>query len=290
MYQEFTGVPHLSADDLRAPRGIRRHTTDGISWEVQPGRFNPRNRYNLDPGIVHLAHRANSLGAEVNLAGVSGIARRTVSGTTLQPGNAELLLCCSQGGNPNRNSDPLIGEQAYSQVLAKRRYTLANPVGLYIAAVEDQRLTREDGEPIPREWWRVVRGEQLWNPKKSRVLRLELEVPSGESIVLGDLYVDGNPLKYSGQLAQLLSVHLFVTRWSRADNSIGPIVGCNTTCCRKIGSQELVLSRGSCGPGYELAFEDLVPSPVTPVSFLDADASPEAAAPEAAPRINSRLR
>jgi hypothetical protein len=116
MYKEFTGVSRLTADDLRSRRGIKRHTNDGNSIEVaKPGQFNPRNRYNIDPGIVHLSHAANSLGAEVNLAGVSGIARRTVSGTTLQPGNSERLLCCSAGGNPNRNSDPLIGDQAYSQ-------------------------------------------------------------------------------------------------------------------------------------------------------------------------------
>jgi hypothetical protein len=290
MYQQFTGVTQLSADDLRAPRGIKRHRTDGrIVTVAEPGQFNPRNHYNIDPGIVHLAHRANSLGAEVNLAGVSGIARRTVSGTTLRPGNAELLLCCSRGGNPSRNSDPLIGEQAYTQVLEKRRYTLANPVGLYIAAVEEQRLTLENGETIPREWWRVVRGEELWDSRKSRVLRLELEIPATERIVLGDLYVDGSPLKFGGQLAQLLSVHLFVTRWPRTDNSIGPIVRCNATCCRRTGTPELTLSTGKCDQGYELAFEDLVPVPQTPFSLLTADDVLSTPISEAAFRMNRRL-
>ena len=259
MYQRYTGVTNLSADDLRATRGIYRHTDNGQRKVADPGEFNPRNHFNIDPGIVHLSHRANSLGAEVNLAGVSGIARRTVKGTTIQPVNAELLLCCSHGGNPNRNSDPLIGQQAYTQVLEKRRYTLANPVGLYIAAVEEQRLTLENGDVIPREWWNEVRGQDLWDPSKSRVLRLELEVPAGEGIVLGDLFVDGNPLKYGGQLAQVLSVHLFVTRWSRTDGSIGPVVDCLATCCRKNGTQQLVLSGGKCLQGYTLAFDDLRP-------------------------------
>jgi hypothetical protein len=274
MYREFTGVSQITADDLRAPRGIRRHLANGKTRLVaEPGHFNPRNRFNIDPGIVHLSHRANSLGAEVNLAGVSGIARKTASGAVIQPGNSELLLCCSEGGNPNRNSDPLIGEQAYTQVLEKRRYTLANPVGLYIAGVDDQRLTLENGDPAPRDWWHVVRGADLWNPEKSRVLRLELEVPASEGIALGDLLVDGNPLKFAGQLAQLLSVHLFVTRWPRTDDSMGPVVRCSATCCRKTGTQELELHDSqTCPPGYEPAFPDLLAAPAGRLGLMGATA------------------
>lgn len=289
MYREFTSVSSITADGLRAAKGIKRYFLNGNYQVVaEPGKFNPRNAYNIDPGIVHLSHRANSLGAEVNLAGVSGIARKTVGGSTIATGNPELLLCCSQGGNPNRNSDPLIGEQAYAQVLAQKHYTLANPVGLYIAGVETERLTFETGEPVPREWWRVVRGEELWDPKKSRVLRLELEVPSSEGIVLGDLQVDGNPIKYGGQLARLLSVHLFVTRWTRTDGSIGPIVGCEATCCRKIGTPELVLSAGQCSPGYQLAFPDLVSPPMAPISFAAVDAPSRLESEVTSPK-NSRL-
>lgn len=288
MYKDYTGVNQLTADDLRATRGINRHIKDGKIEVVQPGEFNPRNRFNIDPGIVHLAHRANSLGAEVNLAGVSGIARRTVKNTTIQPVNSELLLCCSQGGNPNRNSDPLIGQQAYAQVLQKRRYTLANPVGLYIAAVEEQRLTLENGDIIPREWWKVVRGEELWDSNKSRVLRLELEVPAVEGIVLGDLLVDGNPIKYGGQLAQLLSVHLFVTRWLRTDDSIGPIVGCGATCCKRNGTQQLFPSDGKCPQGSTLAFEDLVNVPEDSLMALAGEKRTESIS-ETPSRMNRRL-
>jgi hypothetical protein len=263
LYRDFTELNHLTADDLRAPRGIRRHLTGGGSFDmVNPGGFNPRNRFNIEPGIVHLSHRANSLGAEVNLAGVSGIARRNKHGQLVEADDEERLLCCSLGGGPNRNSDPLIGQQAYTQVIEKRRYTLANPVGLYIAGVTHQRLTMLDSEggetDVPREWWKVVRGQDLWDSRKSRVLRLELEVPAAEGFVLGDLLVDGNPIKYGAQLAQLLSVHLFVTRWAREDGGIGPVVNCVGTCCKKTGSDQLEIKFGSCSDGFEEAFPDLV--------------------------------
>ncbi|HEU0134268.1 MAG TPA: hypothetical protein VFR28_05555 [Allosphingosinicella sp.] len=280
LYREFTENASLTADDLRAPEGVY---LPGIPSDrtmlVRPGGFNWRNRHNIDPGIVHLSHRANSLGAEINLAGVSGLARRTVGGETLQPGDPERLLCCSRGGDPNRNSDPLIGDQAYAQVIAKRRFTLANPVGLYIASIEE-RLTLPSGEPVPREWWRVVRGRDLWDPNKSRVLRLELDVPAGENLVLGDLMVEGEPLLYGGQLARLLAIHLFVTVWPRDDDGIGPIVPCNGTCCRIDGTEILVpTNSGSCGSGSTLAFEDLVPAPSAELFSASSEATLSAPSP-----------
>jgi hypothetical protein len=67
IYREFTGQVDLTADDLRARDGVYRRLTSAAATLpiVEPGRFNPRNRHNIDPGIVHLSHRANSLGAEV---------------------------------------------------------------------------------------------------------------------------------------------------------------------------------------------------------------------------------
>lgn len=264
LYQHFTGDTSIKADDLRAKNGIYRlRDEDGAREQVaKPGAFNPRNKYNIDPGIVHLSHRANSLGAEINLAGVSGIARKKASGALVDGKSEEELLCCNYGGDPNRNSDPLISAQAYGQVLQGYRYTLANPVGLYIAAVEEAGLLLPDNKTqIPREWWHVVRGQDLWDAKKSRVLRLELEVPASEKITISDLLVGGSPVKFPGQIAELLSVHLFVTAWKRADASVGPTVNCSATCCRIHGGERLDVSRrGQCRPGYDLAFPDLLPA------------------------------
>jgi len=263
LYKDFTGISSLKADDLRAKDGVYRRLKDGSTRTVvEPGAFNPRNRYNINPGIVHLSHRANSLGAEVNLAGVSGIARKKATGTLLDGKNEEELLCCNEGGNPNRNSDPLISAQAYAQVLGSYRYTLANPVGLYIAGIEETGLLLPDNSTqVPREWWRVVRGNGLWDSTKSRVLRLELEVPAKEKLTIGDLLAGGSPVRYPGQVAELLSVHLFVTRWKRPDATVGPTVKCDATCCRQHDGKQLELSNGSCSDGFDLAFPDLLPAP-----------------------------
>lgn len=264
LYRDFTGDNSIRVDDLRARKGIYRRLPDGSRQTVvDPGDFNPRNRFNIEPGIVHLSHRANSLGAEVNLAGVSAILRLKADGTTLVDGrNSEELLCCCQGGNPNRNSDPLISDQAYAQVMGGFRYTLANPVGLYIAGVDDQRVQTKNGDALTPDWWTVVRGEGFGDPKSCRVLRLELAPPKGSNLTLEDLEVDGEPVRFAGQLADLLQVHLFVTRWKRNDgDNHGPSVPCLGTCCRKTGTQQLVPTRRKCGAGYDLAFPGLIGSP-----------------------------
>lgn len=261
LYEDATGLKSLKVDDLRAKDGIYRYRTDGEREEIAaPGDFNPRNRFNIDPGIVHLSHRANSLGAEINLAGVSAIARRDGSGKTLDQTDPERLLCCNAGGDPNRNSDPLISAQAYTQVLEGYRYTLANPVGLYIAAIENGLTVPDDaGTPVPKDWWKVVRGHDLWDPQISRVLRVELEIPAREKLTISDLRIGGSPVAYAGQVAELLSVHLFVTRWKRAEPGIGPIVDCLATCCRQKGGSQLFPTARPCPQGYEAAFPDLLP-------------------------------
>jgi hypothetical protein len=270
IYREFTETGSITADSLRAPNGIRHRDSKGqITTVVAPGGFNHRNAFNVSPGIVHLSHRANSLGAEVNLAGVSGLARKIADGTLLDGADPRRLLCCAQGGDPNRNSDPLIGKQAYAQVLAGKHYTLTNPVGLYISDFTDTSLLLPDGvTPAPRSWWRTVRGTSA----NRRILRLELEVPQGEGFVLGDLTINGTELKYGGQLAELLSVHLFVTRWNRAGGGVGPVVNCDATCCVKNGTDMLALSNGGCQPPFSLKYPGLLVPPAAGVKFAESAA------------------
>ena len=54
IYREFTQISTIKVDDLRAKRGIYVRGRDGSrSTIVEPGEFNPRNIYNINPGIVH---------------------------------------------------------------------------------------------------------------------------------------------------------------------------------------------------------------------------------------------
>jgi hypothetical protein len=264
LYRDFTEVGTINADDLRAPLGIYRRLPSGKQYEVaKPGAFNPRNSFNINPGIVHLSHRANSLSAEVNLAGVSAIMRTKVDGSVLSGNDSEELLCCCLGGNPNRNSDPLISQQGYAQVRAGYRYTLANPVGLYIAAVQKQSVTGPGNTPIGDDWWSVLRGSGFGKAATSRVLRLEFAPPSGSSLTIDDLKIGGAPIRFGAQVAALATVHLFVTRWKREADGQGPAVPCIGTCCVKTGTQHLVTTseESACTGKYTLRFPGLVGHP-----------------------------
>jgi hypothetical protein len=92
------------------------------------------------------------------------------------------------------------------------------------------------------------------------VLRLELEAPAKEKLTIQDLLIAGNKVLFPGQVAELLSIHLFVTRWKRGDASVGPEVKCDATCCRN--GVQLELSDGSCSDGFQLAYPDLLPPKV----------------------------
>lgn len=262
LYRELAEDNSITIDDLRAPGGVFVKTNTGQETVAKVGGFNPRNRSNIEPGIVHLSHRANSLSAEVNLAGVSALIRHGVGSTqAIDDADAEKLLCCSRGGEPNRNSDPLISQQAYRLALANHRYTLSDPIGLYIAGVAEQRIRLPDGTtPVPREWWTVVRGNGLWT-NASRVLRLEFSIPRNEHLTLNDLLIDGLPIRYPGQLASLLSMHLFVTIWPDLNAQPLDAVRCQGTCCQKDNSELLMSSQGTCQPGWTLRFPGLVEPP-----------------------------
>lgn len=272
LYEEFTETTGISADDLRAPNGLYRRLNNGNRRPIaEPGGFNPRNSLNINPGIVHLSHRANSLGAEINLAGVSALARSDANGQLVGTSDEERLICCNRSGDPNRNSDPQISKQAYQQVIDNYIYTLANPVGLYIAGIDYEQLLMPDNSTVvPREWWKVVRGQDLWEKGKSRTLRVELEVPASEGLTISDLKLGGNNVTYPSQLAELVSVHLFVSRWKRDDNTIGPIEPCLGTCCR-IDNSEILLGSATngCINGSTLAFEDLIIDSLGPFAELE---------------------
>jgi hypothetical protein len=283
IYKEFTQNNTITADDLRAPQEIRYLSRGQLQILTRAGEFNPRNRLNLADGrIIHLSHRANSLGAEINLAGVSSLARKNIDGGLIDSASAEEVICCNHSGAVNRNSDPAISHAAYGLVLDHKRFTLADPVGLYIAGARRTAVKLPTGnDQVPDEWWKVVRGEgEMDNPESSRILRLELEVPEGEIVngrqmTIFDLEIGGAPARFAGQFAELVDVHLFVTNWERGNDSVGPTVGCIGTCCGQADTAIVFSSQEVCTDGRF----DLYPghiAPAAPAPLVAGNALPDA--------------
>jgi len=283
LYRTATGNPSITAKDLMASEHLALVQPDG-SGELfaRKGGFNPRNRFNRETGIVHLSHKANSLGAEVRLAVTSALPRVDADGTVVDAGDEKRLMCCTRGGEPSRSSDPLIAAGAYGMVTdpaRPQRFTLTDPIGLYIRTFRHRSLQFPDGREAPRTFWDVQRGKDATNPDDpwdSRILRLHLEVPEDRGI-LGEMLVDGNPIEHPAQLAELIKMHLLVDAWDAPPGVIVPSLACKGGCCRDLQTGLLELwgrSGPRCGPDAKDAYPGLVdtvsppkpPSPLIPTT------------------------
>jgi len=233
------------------------------------GTYNKYNKWNTKRGAVHLTHEANTLSAEVNLASRATIARLDVNEEPIEDPTA--LACCTQYGDPNRDSDPNIGATANKAVRDGNLLTLTDPIGLYIAAFDTSgiKLRAEaelaPGTPQPSEWWEPVRGERMSADGVSRILRIEYTIPEGATmpaqgggrrpLVLTDLTIDGDPVTLAGALAELVTMHLVVTAWPAGGAASQPALHCNSTCC--VDRQG---TYGNCKKGQEPEFPDIYAS------------------------------
>jgi hypothetical protein len=243
---------------------------------AKKGQYNPRNRFNVDEGLVHLTHRANSLGAEVNLAVVASALRQTAGREPVDGADKRRLTCCGGFGNANRDSDPTIGAAANGLAAAGRAYTLTNPVGLYISEYPRDEVFLPNHTRAPRAWWRVERGAEATRNGHARILRLVFAVPQGQSgpdgkpLRVGDLEIDDAPIEHGAQLAEFIRLHLMVSWWEAGDRRQIRLP-CASTCCLDETNRELLVSRpgGDCVQGLDPFPELAERSDRSPVSDLD---------------------
>ena len=144
------------------------------------------------------------------------------------------MICCAGYGGPNRNSDPTIGEVVNSQVRNNRWIGLREPIGVYVSDIDSSGFKKPDGTLIrdfKERYWNVIRGD-----KGGRmILRAVLRVPEGElfenrQLFLGDLLLDGEPLRFAGQVANAITVGLFATVVNNP-NRRSKILNCPSKCC-----------------------------------------------------------
>jgi hypothetical protein len=161
--------------------------------------YNPHNEWNTTKGIVHLTHRANTLGAEVNLAAQASVLRRDANDQPVS--DPARLICCSGFGSAMRSSDPSIGALVNSLVRAGKVVALRNPVGLYIDKLDLSVFEGPNGEDVAA-WWKVVRG------RDGMILRAEFAPPPGAAVDLAAVRVQNRPLKWGGQIARHIQMKL----------------------------------------------------------------------------------
>jgi hypothetical protein len=181
------------------------------------GSYDRLNKWNTALGAMHLTHRANNLFAEVFLA-ASATVRREKDGAELT--SSIPLINCADYGDADRNSDPNIGVAVNGFAREGRMITLANPVGLYMAAFDGAGLTL-NGNPAGG-FFTVVRG--AFPLALRAVYQLPTEIAASGSTV-SDVKVGGRNLQFGGELAQRITMHL-IGAASVAQTANNPPVGC----------------------------------------------------------------
>lgn len=175
--------------------------------------YNPRNKWNNNTttGPVHLISAPNSLSAEIELAAAATIVRECNDQVIT---NQSQLIQCSRYGSLGRNSDPFIGSMVNSIVRPGGiKVTLKDPVGLYIQEpVFDATWQLPPQAPIdahPSDYWKIVRGHRRSGPNEPDfILHAVYEVPEDQGFCVGDITIDGIPIRYGAQITQKFQIAL----------------------------------------------------------------------------------
>lgn len=175
--------------------------------------YNPLNKWNNNTkmGPVHLISPPNTLGAEIELAAAATIVREC-NGQVVT--NQSQLIQCSEYGTPGRNSDPFIGGTVNSNVRPGGvKVTLHDPVGLYIQEPAfDQTWelpTQAPSDAHPSDYWKIVRGRRRTDPNEPDfILHAVYEVPEAQGFCVGDITIDGLPIRFGSQITQKFQIAL----------------------------------------------------------------------------------
>jgi hypothetical protein len=245
LYRDLVS-PDVTLPDLLFQTDVFRATRNGP--ENLRGRYNPLNRFNTVDGIVHLTHPANSLQAELVLAGDGTVLRRNDAGQPVIDDAA--LICCAQYGDPNRASDPTIGGRVNALVRSGLAVTLDDPVGLYISGIDLAGVETPDS--TPELWFRPLRPTTPQGPRPM-ILRAEFAPPEGSGLSMADVTVGGEPLRFGGQLAELLTMVIYGR--GIAEQTPAPAADCEGKCCRIPQAPALVrpVAAGTVCPPVETA-------------------------------------
>lgn len=177
-------------------RDIIGHEAPETDLYTSSGAYLPRNIWNAKYA-VHLVQRNNTLQAEINIASQATVLRRHDTDDPVTDANE--LINCSGYGDPNRHSDPHIGDVVNRAARQGSSITLQDPVGLYLESLphptNELGIRKPGGGSVGPEYWTLVRGDQ------DHILRAVFEAPVGQPAV-GDLEIGGEKIVYGGQIVK----------------------------------------------------------------------------------------
>ncbi|MCZ2826536.1 MULTISPECIES: hypothetical protein [unclassified Modestobacter] len=183
LYRELVG-PHVQPDEL-----------------IVGGRYVRENVHNrsTEGRLVHLVQRNNTLGAAIVLAAEATVLRHDAAGEPVT--TAQALVRCGGLGEPLRNSDPQIAAATNDAAATGAEVSLLDPMGLYLDGLLTAGMRTPDGED-PATFWTIERGDA------EHALRAGYAVPPERGYAVGDITLDGRPIRFGAQLADRVGVRL----------------------------------------------------------------------------------
>lgn len=182
------------------------------------GAYQPRNRWNnsTTDGAMHLVQRANTLGAEIELAAAATI-RRVIDGRELT--TEQELINCGKYGVATRNSDPHIGGAVNALARTRAFISLTDPVGLYIGGLATDGWTTPDGSD-PADYWTILRGDA------THPVRAVYEVPPARGFTVSDIRINGTPIRFGAQIADFITIQLSAVACRPGESTAEPQTAC----------------------------------------------------------------
>jgi len=165
--------------------------------------YNTANKWN-NKFCVHLQMPANTLGAQVDIAARAAVLR-SHAGSLIT--SVKKLIDCDPFGDPDRQSDPRIGDGVNKLARDNRFITLENPVGLYMTSLDTSGWKSPDGTD-PQTFWKVIRGKVDKDPGKSMIVRAELAVPASKGYTVSDIKIGGIPIDFGSHVAEHVEMRL----------------------------------------------------------------------------------
>ncbi len=164
------------------------------------GHLVPANRFNRPDGggIVHLSQRSNNLFAAVALVAEATVLRERDGAPVTEKKD---LVRCGGLGEPLRNSDPQIAAAVNGLAAQGNEISLADPPGLYIHELLSAAIKTPDGADAA-QFWEVTRGDV------GHAVRAEFAVPAERGYAVSELTIEGEPIRFGAQLADLVRVRV----------------------------------------------------------------------------------
>lgn len=165
-------------------------------------------------GLAHMIGEFNLWTGVIFLGAQSTILRVDQQGNPIV--DPSQIISCSKHGTDNRFSDAFASAMINDLVRGPKelgsgaRVTIKNPVGIYIQEPNFGLFELPPTAPAnaePSDYWKVVRGRKRQNGEVSdMILHAVYEVPPEQGFTVGDIYLNGFPIEYGAQMAEVLQL------------------------------------------------------------------------------------